>query len=1055
MGFFDKVKNAFGSKKEDVESQNNLNDETTFNESIENDNGTFNEEIQSEDSEKTPANEEITDKPTPYDKIRNFKYLDDLIHSGAKEIVLDSNVVLGDDEELEYNEGIELDVDNLVIDGNGYSMDAQGKTRIFYCMGKNITLKNIILKNGYAEYGGAIYNKKSNITITESILQENTAQSGGGAIYNKDSTIRITKSSLQENITKFDGGAIDNNKSELTITESTLQKNTAKNEGGAIYNNRGEITITESTLQENTAQREYGGGGAINNYDGNLTIASSTLTGNTSDGKYGGGGAIDNNHGNLTITNSTLTENTSEGEYGEGGAIKNNKGKLTITRSTLTGNTSKQDGGAIEIYSSRFIISKSTFDNNTAEGNGGAIKINNWRNNESSISESRFTSNTAVSGGAIYKEEGDLNITDSTFSENMAARDGGAISNFKGALTIANSTLHDNTVNGDGGAIVTDSCKNITDCLFNNNSPKDICELKDFYYLDNLIHSGAKEVVLDSDIILHDSEEGDETINLDVNDIVIDGNGHTIDAKGKKQIFHCNGKNITLKNIKFKNGYTKYEGGAIEINKGQLSIFKSAFIGNVADDGAAIYNTAGNINFFNCEFISNRSERNIISNKMGNILNANLEFQYAKFINNQAKHIISNRDNKSKLVIIEGEFKENNVEESVLCNKGKSCTLDKTIFENNLSNADNIFNQGNLTLISPKVVDEGKTIQNTGHILIKGSSTDFENKIYGEGIVESSPIPVEQKFNFTYLDNEIHECKAKEIVLEEDIRLENFELDFYEGGIELDIDDLVIDGNGHTIDGNNKSRIFIITGNNITIKNITFKNGHSYENYNAPFNNHGGAIKINFNRNISINNCEFINNASEDEGGAIYNRGGELTIKHSTLDRNMAEEGEGGAIYNDNGSSTISRSTLKCNTALIGGAIYNTGSLNILESALNENITRSLGGGGAIYNLRGDVTIEHSTLDKNMAEEGEGGAINNFEGILTIKKSNLNENTAIGTKGEGGGINNYDKLIIVESTLNNNTAKRAGGAIYNNYDCELTITDCKIENNTPDDVKEN
>ena len=56
MGFFDKVKNALGSKKEDVKSQNGMNDE-------------------------------IMDKPTPTDKIRNFKYLDDLIHSGKKGLV--------------------------------------------------------------------------------------------------------------------------------------------------------------------------------------------------------------------------------------------------------------------------------------------------------------------------------------------------------------------------------------------------------------------------------------------------------------------------------------------------------------------------------------------------------------------------------------------------------------------------------------------------------------------------------------------------------------------------------------------------------------------------------------------------------------------------------------------------------------------------------------------------------------------------------------------------------------------------------------------------------
>ena len=108
----------------------------------------------------------------------NFKYLDELIHSGAKEIVLDSDFVLGDGEESEHLEGIMLDIDDVTIDGNGYSVDANGKARIFYCTGKNIAIKNIILKNGCAEkYGGAIFNN-GGLSITQSTLKNNTANMG-------------------------------------------------------------------------------------------------------------------------------------------------------------------------------------------------------------------------------------------------------------------------------------------------------------------------------------------------------------------------------------------------------------------------------------------------------------------------------------------------------------------------------------------------------------------------------------------------------------------------------------------------------------------------------------------------------------------------------------------------------------------------------------------------------------------------------------------------------------------------------------------------------------
>ena len=44
--------------------------------------------------------------------LKNFKYLDDFIHSDAKGIILDSDIVLSGGEESEYNGGIKLDVDD-------------------------------------------------------------------------------------------------------------------------------------------------------------------------------------------------------------------------------------------------------------------------------------------------------------------------------------------------------------------------------------------------------------------------------------------------------------------------------------------------------------------------------------------------------------------------------------------------------------------------------------------------------------------------------------------------------------------------------------------------------------------------------------------------------------------------------------------------------------------------------------------------------------------------------------------------------------------------------
>ena len=165
---------------------------------------------------------------------KNFKYLDDLIHSGKKEIVLDSDIILEDSEESEYLYGIKLDLDDIVIDGNGHAIDACEKTRIFGIKGKNIIIKNITLKNGFSQLaGGAIFND-CHLTIKDSTLTKNKAKKGGAIYNNEKNSLTIINSTLNENIAEEDGGAIRNNHSKLSIRRSTMNNNTAERDGGAI-----------------------------------------------------------------------------------------------------------------------------------------------------------------------------------------------------------------------------------------------------------------------------------------------------------------------------------------------------------------------------------------------------------------------------------------------------------------------------------------------------------------------------------------------------------------------------------------------------------------------------------------------------------------------------------------------------------------------------------------------------------------------------------------------------------------------------------------------------
>ena len=530
-----------------------------------------------------------------------------------------------------------------------------------------------------------------------------------------------------------------------------------------------------------------------------------------------------------------------------------------------------------------------------------------------------------------------------------------------------------------------------------------------FKYLDDLIHSGVKEIVLDSDIALSGSEESgySDGISLDVDDLIIDGAGHTIDAARKARIFHCSGRNITVKNLILKNGFCQMPGSAIYndceglkiqgciflsnagislYNLSQLDICKSHFLGNASDCESAISNSgiltvrksgfisnAGDglisneflLNIFDCEFRDNSCTGDLIFNE--NQLQANSTL----FTHNKSENIIA-CTLISHAGMTDVEFRHNDVIKSVIRIGQGSCTIERGLFEGNVSfSSKNIINESDLTLINPKVNDGGVTVLNEGHVLLRGCSKDFERKIGGSGIVEVDEVPPFEKYDFGYLDSLIHDGGGDEIVLKQNISLEIYESDFYEGGIELDIDNMIIDGKGMAIDARGRSRIFLVRAENVTLKNITFKNAFVFKNYDNAYNSQGGAVKVARRAGLTVENCRFINNVCEDNGGAIYNRS-KLHIRDSKFFDNSAK----GLFFIDSG----------------GGAVYNDHGLMVVSDSLFcRNSGEVISGGGAVYNNGGRLTVSGTEFCENAAERGGAITSNVDDFELNDCKFSLNE----------------------------------------------------------------
>ena len=162
---------------------------------------------------------------------------------------------------------------------------------------------------------------------------------------------------------------------------------------------------------------------------------------------------------------------------------------------------------------------------------------------------------------------------------------------------------------------------------------------------------------------------------------------------------------------------------------------------------------------------------------------------------------------------------------------------------------------------------------------------------------------------------------------------------------------ITIDGKGHTLDAKGSSRIFKINAENVTLKNIIFKNGHG---------NNGGAIQWMNTKGIA-ENCTFIS-CSAENGRSVYWNGENEMINKSRFDHSTATQ-NGGAIYWNANSGEIANSIFTNSRAQNGGAVYvpENRNVEIKSSIFDSNIAEEES--GAVYGgtVDADCTFKNNT----------------------------------------------------------------------------------------------
>ncbi|MCY4061887.1 MAG: SH3 domain-containing protein [Chloroflexi bacterium] len=530
------------------------------------------------------------------------------------------------------------------------------------------------------------------------------------------------------------------------------------------------------------------------------------------------------------------------------------------------------------------------------------------------------------------------------------------------------------------------------------------------------VGSGADTITLTADITLK-SELPPIT-----SEITLEGGRNAISGGGIYQIFFVEeGGSLTIRKSRLINGGGNPEfqpegfkfhstfGGAI-FSYGDLNIIDSEVSGNTAEHGGALFAFAGNLNIINSEFNSNAAERAGGAIRVWESQAAITNSLFSGNTAGWAGGAIDLLTDPATLTISNSEFVSNSAGAFGGAIESFSAVL-RVKHSKFIGNSANTSGGAINRSYSTNVSVEGSTFsKNRPQDCVNVecvSVPDGGRTLAATAIEEGSPPPAavpEGPINAGELceladaitaaneDRVAGGCPAGSghdtITLLRNISLSNALPPITTG--------ISIDGAGKTISGAGAHRIFSVQqGGDLSISQLWLIDGSAEE---------GGAI-LNQRGNLTVTGSHFSGNtATSNDGGAIDSDGGSLSITNSTFSGNTSAD-DGGAIYFDNDDDnplTLSRNTFTNNSGEDGGALYFDDGFGDLEN--NTFRGNSAGdNGGAIYfddDDGGPLSISGNTFAENSAED-EGGAIYVRDGQGTLSDNKFEDNTPNRCAGRG------------------------------------------------------
>jgi hypothetical protein len=227
-------------------------------------------------------------------------------------------------------------------------------------------------------------------------------------------------------------------------------------------------------------------------------------------------------------------------------------------------------------------------------------------------------------------------------------------------------------------------------------------------------------------------------------------------------------------------------------------------------------------------------------------------------------------------------------------------------------------------------------------------------------------------------------------------------------------------GENLTINGNNLDRVVYVgygfndprnAGIAVTLKGLIIANGSG--DY--------GAGVLNFG-NLTVNNGAFTGNVSGTSGGgALYNVGTATVV--NSLFQNNTSGNKGAAIVSLSGGTLNVTTCYFISNQGVDGSISNEGMATIYNSDFSNNVM-SADAGGISNAPSGNLTVTKCGFDHNTVGS-DGGAIFN-EGTANVLQSDFLYNSSASS---GGAIDNHGIMTVENSNIKYNTAGTDGGGI--------------------------